>query len=75
MGQSLDKLVRKLEIVLYLSQKKQEPNPKILELQEQLTTWVQSKSKGVQNSNVSFLSYQNAYGYENKKLHLIQHDS
>uniref|UniRef100_A0A8C7SJ88 Protein shortage in chiasmata 1 ortholog n=2 Tax=Oncorhynchus mykiss TaxID=8022 RepID=A0A8C7SJ88_ONCMY len=51
-GQSLDKLVRKLEIVLYLSQKKQEPNPKILELQEQLTTWVQSKSKGVQNSNV-----------------------
>nr|XP_046206206.1 protein shortage in chiasmata 1 ortholog [Oncorhynchus gorbuscha] len=51
-GQSLDKLVRKLEIVLYLSQKKQEANPKILELQEQLTTWVQSKSKGVQNSNV-----------------------
>ncbi|XP_064792576.1 protein shortage in chiasmata 1 ortholog [Oncorhynchus masou masou] len=51
-GQSLDKLVRKLEIVLYLSQKKQEPNPKILELQEQLSTWVQSKSKGVQNSNV-----------------------
>uniref|UniRef100_A0A673WVG6 Protein shortage in chiasmata 1 ortholog n=1 Tax=Salmo trutta TaxID=8032 RepID=A0A673WVG6_SALTR len=51
-GQSLDKLVRKLEIVLYLSQKKQEPNPKILELQEQLTTWVQSKSNGVQNSKV-----------------------
>nr|XP_023835064.1 uncharacterized protein C9orf84 homolog [Salvelinus alpinus] len=51
-GQSLDKLVRKLEIVLYLSQKNQEPNPKILELQEQLTTWVQSKSNGVQNSNV-----------------------
>ncbi|CAB1321682.1 unnamed protein product, partial [Coregonus sp. 'balchen'] len=51
-GQNLDRLVRKLEIVLYLSQKKQEHNPKILALQEQLTTWVQSKSNGVQNSNV-----------------------
>ncbi|XP_056134719.1 protein shortage in chiasmata 1 ortholog [Lampris incognitus] len=42
-GQSLELLVRRLQILLYISQKSQEPDPKLLELQDQLVTWQQTK--------------------------------
>ncbi|XP_019907735.2 protein shortage in chiasmata 1 ortholog isoform X2 [Esox lucius] len=51
-GQSLNTLVRKLQVVLYLRQRNQEPNTKMLELQEVLSTWVQRKSSGAQNFQV-----------------------
>ncbi|XP_029915556.1 protein shortage in chiasmata 1 ortholog [Myripristis murdjan] len=42
-GQSLQQLVRRLQILLYLSQRNQEPNVKLLELQDQLATWLHSR--------------------------------
>ncbi|XP_051750781.1 protein shortage in chiasmata 1 ortholog isoform X3 [Ctenopharyngodon idella] len=38
----LNELLRKFEVLQYLSQKRQEPNPKLLELQEQINTWMNS---------------------------------
>ncbi|XP_059405510.1 protein shortage in chiasmata 1 ortholog isoform X1 [Carassius carassius] len=40
----LDELLRKFEVLQYLSQKRQEPNPKLKELQEQINTWMNSNS-------------------------------
>jgi len=33
-------MLRKFEVLQYLSQKRQESNPKILELQQQINTWM-----------------------------------
>ncbi|XP_067263701.1 protein shortage in chiasmata 1 ortholog [Chanodichthys erythropterus] len=38
----LNELLRKFEVLQYLSQKRQESNPKLLELQEQINTWLNS---------------------------------
>ncbi|XP_048044714.1 protein shortage in chiasmata 1 ortholog isoform X1 [Megalobrama amblycephala] len=38
----LNELLRKFEVLQYLSQKRQESNPKLLELQEQINTWMNS---------------------------------
>ncbi|XP_073696221.1 protein shortage in chiasmata 1 ortholog [Garra rufa] len=38
----LDELLRKFEVLQYLSRKRQKPNPKLLELQEQISTWKNS---------------------------------
>ncbi|XP_016314724.1 uncharacterized protein LOC107667552 [Sinocyclocheilus anshuiensis] len=38
----VDELLRKFEVLQYLSQTRQEPNPKLLELQEQINTWMNS---------------------------------
>ncbi|KAF4113834.1 hypothetical protein G5714_006379 [Onychostoma macrolepis] len=38
----LDELLRKFEVLQHLIQKRQEPNPKLLELQEQINTWINS---------------------------------
>ncbi|XP_067295641.1 protein shortage in chiasmata 1 ortholog isoform X2 [Pseudorasbora parva] len=38
----LDELLRKFEVLQYLSQKRQQSNPKLLELQEQINTWMNS---------------------------------
>ncbi|KAK2910950.1 hypothetical protein Q8A67_003083 [Cirrhinus molitorella] len=38
----LDELLRKFEVLQYLSQKKQKPNPKLLKLQEQINKWMNS---------------------------------
>ena len=42
-GQRLEQLVKRLQVVVYLSHRNQEPNPKLLELQEQLLSWLQSR--------------------------------
>uniref|UniRef100_A0A9J8B2D7 Protein shortage in chiasmata 1 ortholog n=1 Tax=Cyprinus carpio carpio TaxID=630221 RepID=A0A9J8B2D7_CYPCA len=47
----LDELLRKFEVLQYLSQKRQEPNPKLMELQEQINTWMNSHS----NHNIKVL--------------------
>ena len=41
--QRLEQLVKRLQLVLYLSHRNQEPNPKLLELQNQLGSWLQSR--------------------------------
>ncbi|XP_051537287.1 protein shortage in chiasmata 1 ortholog-like [Myxocyprinus asiaticus] len=38
----LNELLRKFEVLQYLCQKRQEPDPKLLELQEQINTWMNS---------------------------------
>ncbi|XP_050965415.1 protein shortage in chiasmata 1 ortholog [Labeo rohita] len=38
----LDELLRKFKVLQYLSQKRQRPNPKLLELQDQINTWMNS---------------------------------
>ncbi|XP_076007238.1 protein shortage in chiasmata 1 ortholog [Genypterus blacodes] len=42
-GQSLEQLVKRLQIILYLSQRNNESNLKLLQLQEQLAGWIQSR--------------------------------
>ncbi|KAJ8006029.1 hypothetical protein DPEC_G00124010 [Dallia pectoralis] len=59
-GPSLNTLVRRLQVVLYLSQRNQEPNHKMLELQEVLSTWVQGKSSGDQHFNVLVIKTTNS---------------
>lgn len=39
---SLDELMKKFEVLQYLSQKRPEPDPKLLELQDQMSTWMNS---------------------------------
>ncbi|XP_068577022.1 protein shortage in chiasmata 1 ortholog [Cebidichthys violaceus] len=41
---SLDQLVKRLQIILYLSHKKQESNLKLLELQKLLASWLQGRT-------------------------------
>nr|XP_055054356.1 T-cell acute lymphocytic leukemia protein 2 isoform X2 [Misgurnus anguillicaudatus] len=38
----LDELMKKFEVLLYLSRKRPEPDPKLLELQDQISTWMNS---------------------------------
>ncbi|XP_073808058.1 protein shortage in chiasmata 1 ortholog isoform X3 [Danio rerio] len=38
----LDELMRKFEVLQYLSQKRQEPKPELLELQKQINKWMKS---------------------------------
>ncbi|XP_043096568.1 protein shortage in chiasmata 1 ortholog [Puntigrus tetrazona] len=40
----LGELLRKLEVLQYLSQKRKGPDPKLLELQERINTWMKSHS-------------------------------
>lgn len=40
----LNQLLKRLEIILYLSHKKQETNSKLLELQQLLTTWIHNRT-------------------------------
>ncbi|KAK7934337.1 hypothetical protein WMY93_005233 [Mugilogobius chulae] len=40
----LKQLLKRLQIILYLSQKKQKTNPKLLELQKLLTTWFNKRT-------------------------------
>lgn len=47
----LDELLRKFEVLQYLSQKRQESIPKLLELQEQINTWMNSHA----NHNIRVL--------------------
>ncbi|KAL0979638.1 hypothetical protein UPYG_G00187590 [Umbra pygmaea] len=44
-GKGLEVLVKKLQVIQYLRQRSQEPQPKMMELQEVLSTLVQKKSK------------------------------
>lgn len=48
----LNELLRKFEVLQYLSQKRQESNPKLLELQEQINTWMNSHAN--HNTRVRF---------------------
>ncbi|TRZ04534.1 hypothetical protein DNTS_014382, partial [Danionella cerebrum] len=47
----LDQLQRKLEVLQFLSQKRHEPKPKLLELQNQIDSWLKSQT----NHNISVL--------------------
>ncbi|XP_039514607.1 protein shortage in chiasmata 1 ortholog isoform X2 [Pimephales promelas] len=58
----LDELLRKFEVLQYLSQKRQESNPKILELQQQINTWMNFHAN--HNTRVLVLTVNSA----NKKL-------
>ncbi|KAK7164019.1 hypothetical protein R3I94_002670 [Phoxinus phoxinus] len=58
----LDELLRKFEVLQYLSQKRQASNPKLLELQEQINTWMNSHAN--HNTRVLVLTGNSA----NKKL-------
>ncbi|XP_077097802.1 protein shortage in chiasmata 1 ortholog isoform X2 [Siphateles boraxobius] len=58
----LDELLRKFEVLQYLSQKRQESNPKLLELQEQINTWMNSHAN--HNTRVLVLTVNSV----NKKL-------
>ena len=51
--QGLGQLGRRLRVLLFLSQRNQEPNPKILEMQEQVTAWFQNGQSHNQASKVS----------------------
>ncbi|CAG5925155.1 unnamed protein product [Menidia menidia] len=42
--QSLKRLLKRLQVILYLSRKKQEPNLKLLELQRLLAEWLRSRT-------------------------------
>ncbi|KAM9744598.1 uncharacterized protein shoc1 [Menidia menidia] len=42
--QSLKQLLKRLQVILYLSRKKQEPNLKLLELQRLLAEWLRSRT-------------------------------
>uniref|UniRef100_A0A4W3HVU8 Uncharacterized protein n=1 Tax=Callorhinchus milii TaxID=7868 RepID=A0A4W3HVU8_CALMI len=41
LGSCLEDIWKKLRIVQYISQRKQERNPKVTELQKQISTWIQ----------------------------------
>uniref|UniRef100_A0AAQ5WVV6 Protein shortage in chiasmata 1 ortholog n=1 Tax=Amphiprion ocellaris TaxID=80972 RepID=A0AAQ5WVV6_AMPOC len=42
--ESLQQLLKKLQIILYISHKNQEPNLKLLELQQLITEWIHSRT-------------------------------
>ncbi|XP_051952526.1 protein shortage in chiasmata 1 ortholog-like [Xyrauchen texanus] len=48
----LNELLRKFEVLQYLCQKRQEPDPKLLELQQQINTWMNSHTN--HNTRVRF---------------------
>ena len=52
-GQGLGQLGRRLQVLMFLSQRNQEPNPKILEMQEHITAWLQNGKSHNQASKVS----------------------
>lgn len=51
----LNQLLKRLEIILYLSHKKQETNSKLLELQQLLTTWIHNRTGNNFTDKVSAL--------------------
>ncbi|KAK0143450.1 hypothetical protein N1851_018425 [Merluccius polli] len=55
-GQRLEQLVKRLQLVVYLSHRNQEPNPKILELQDQLVSWLQSRTGHSSSDKVLILT-------------------
>ncbi|MBN3326342.1 SHOC1 protein, partial [Atractosteus spatula] len=54
LGTCLDEIWSRLRVVQYISQKKEEANPKIAELQQQTLAWIQRNSSPNQSPKVGF---------------------